>query len=144
MIIAPDLSVAAAIDWEVATVGPPEIDLAHWLFFDQFSTEASGFARLDGWPDRDETVRLYQEMSGHPVVDLEYYDVMQALFMATTLIRQSDNRVERGLAGADTRMGHDNTVTQMLARMLELPVPELSADYAAHRAGPIRAPAPEA
>ena len=41
--------------------------------------------------------------------------------------------VARGLAAADTRMGHDNTVTQMLARRLDLPVPDLSPDYLAHR-----------
>ena len=45
------------------------------------------------------------------------------------------------LAPPDTRMGHDNTVTQMLARRLGLPVPELSPDYLAHRgARPIHEP----
>jgi len=34
-------------------------------------------------------------------------------------------------------MGHDNTVTQMLARRLGLPVPELSPDYLAHRGMPV-------
>ena len=53
--------------------------------------------------------------------------------MATTLIRQADARVARGLAPPDTRMGHDNTVTQMIARRLGLPVPDLSPDYLAHR-----------
>jgi hypothetical protein len=33
-------------------------------------------------------------------------------------------------------MGHHNTVTQMLARRLGLPVPELSPDYLAHRGQP--------
>ena len=55
--------------------------------------------------------------------------------MATTLIRQADFRVANGLAVADTRMGHDNAVTQMLARRLGLPVPNLSPDYIAHRSG---------
>jgi hypothetical protein len=35
-------------------------------------------------------------------------------------------------------MGHDNTVTQMLARLLDLPVPPLSSDYLAHRGLPVR------
>jgi len=39
------------------------------------------------------------------------------------------------LAPPDTRMGHDNAVTQMIARRLGLPVPELSPDYLAHRRG---------
>ncbi len=32
-------------------------------------------------------------------------------------------------------MGHDNTVTQMLARKLGLAIPPLSPDYVAHRGG---------
>jgi hypothetical protein len=57
---------------------------------------------------------------------------VQSLFLATTLIWQADARVQRGELPAGTRMGHDNTLAQMLAQMLarrlELPVPELSAD----------------
>jgi hypothetical protein len=63
--------------------------------------------------------------------------MMEELFMATTLIRQADGRVAKGLAPPDTRMGHDNTVTQMLARRLSMEVPELSVDYLAHRGMPI-------
>jgi hypothetical protein len=60
---------------------------------------------------------------------------MESLFMATTLIRQADRRVAEGLATSKNRMGHDNTVTQMIARRLGLAVPALSPDYIAHRGG---------
>jgi aminoglycoside phosphotransferase (APT) family kinase protein len=136
MIFRGDLTVAAALDWEVATIGPPEIDIAHWLFFDEFATDAVGIERLDGWPDRRSTVAEYEARSGRRLHHLEYFDVMQQLFMATTLIRQSDRRIALGRSDPDSRMGHDNTVTQMLARRVGLPVPELSADYAAHRGLP--------
>lgn len=126
-------SVAAALDWEVATIGPAEIDLAHWLFFDEFLTKASGVERLEGWPDRRTTIERYEEISGRELRELEYFDVMQLVFMATTLIRQSDRRVALGLSPAGSRMGHDNSVTQMLARRLGLAVPGLSPDYLAHR-----------
>jgi len=135
MIFGDDHRVAAAIDWEVATIGPPAIDLAHWLFFDAFATSAAGIERLEGWPDRDTTIAEYESRSGRQVVDLEYFELMDEVFMATTLIRQADFRVGNGLAPAGTRMGHDNTVTQMLARRLGRPVPELSPDYVAHRGG---------
>ena len=133
MIFASDHSVAAAVDWEVATIGRPEIDLAHWLFFDEFATTAVGVDRLPAWPDRAATVARYEELSGRRLLNLGYFDVMQQLFMAVTLIRQSDRRVARGLSGPDSRMGHDNTVTQMLARRLGMPEPELSPDWLAHR-----------
>jgi aminoglycoside phosphotransferase (APT) family kinase protein len=142
MIFGSDLSVAAAIDWEVASIGPPAIDVAHWLFFDEFLTSASGVERLAGLPDRATTLAEYQTRSGRSIEDLEYYEVLQLLFMATTLIRQADIRLAQGRLQPGTRMGHDNTVTQMLARRLGLPVPELASDYLAHRhvAGSASAP----
>jgi aminoglycoside phosphotransferase (APT) family kinase protein len=133
MIFASDHSVAAAVDWEVATIGRPEIDVAHWLFFDEFATTAVGVDRLPDWPDRTTTVARYEKLSGRRLLDLTYFDVMQELFMAITLIRQSDRRVALGLSAPESRMGHDNTVTQMLARRLGMPEPELSSDWLAHR-----------
>jgi len=135
MIFGEDGTVAAAIDWEVATVGAPGIDLGHWLFFDAFSTTGAGVARLEGWPDREETIARYEQLSGRVVADIDFFELLEELFIATTLIRQADMRVHRGLAPPDTRMGHDNAVTQMIARRLGLPVPEVSPDYLAHRRG---------
>ncbi|MCU1346565.1 MAG: phosphotransferase [Acidimicrobiia bacterium] len=135
MIFGDDLTVAAAIDWEVASIGAGEIDLAHWLFFDEFTTAAAGVERLPGWPNRDATVERYRQLSGSAVQDLEFFEIMDHVFMATTLIRQADIRVEQGVTAPGTRMGNDNIVTQMLARRLDLPVPDLSPDYLAHRTG---------
>ena len=91
--------------------------------------------RLPGWPDRDTTVATYEKVSGRAVADLDLFELLEELFIATTLIRQADMRVERGLAPPDTRMGHDNGVTRLIARRLGLPVPDLSPDYVSHRGG---------
>jgi len=136
MIFAEDHTVAAALDFETAMIGPAARDVAHWLVFDQFQTDAVGIDRLPGWPDRATTISRYESLSERPLGNLEFFDVMESLFMATTLIRQADARVAKGLAPPETRMGHDNTVTQMLARALGLPVPALSPDYLAHRGVP--------
>ena len=92
---------------------------------------------MAGWPDRDATIARYEEISGRRVQNLDLFEMIDELFMATTLIRQADTRVAKGLAPPGTRMGHDNTVTQMLARRLGLEVPPLSPDYVAHRAMPV-------
>jgi aminoglycoside phosphotransferase (APT) family kinase protein len=134
IIFAEDHRVAALIDWEVASIGHPAIDLAHWTFFDEFATGACGVDRLPGWPGRDETIARYAELAGRPVADIAYFELMEELFIATTLIRQADRHVTAGRLGPGTRMGHDNVVTQMLARRLDLPVPEIDPDYLAHRA----------
>jgi len=135
MLFSDDNTVAAAVDWETASIGPAGRDVSHWLFFDEFQTDAVGIDALEGWPDREQTVDAYETRSGRRLGDLTFFDVLESLFMATTLIRQSDRRVVAGLAPPETRMGHDNTVTQMLARKLGLEVPPLSPDYIAHRGG---------
>ena len=129
-------TVAAAIDWETASIGPAGRDLAHWLFFDEFQTQAVAIDRLPGWPDRETTIACYETISGRRLGNLDFFDVMESLFMATTLIRQADRRVALALAPPGNRMGHDNTVTQLLARKLGLAVPPLSPDYVAHRTPP--------
>ncbi len=147
MIFADDLTVAAAIDWEVATIGPAAVDVAHWLIFDEFATTACGVQRLPGFPDRRATIAQYQDRSGRTLHDLEYFEVLQGLFLATTLIRQADAGIRSGRLAEGSRMGHDNAVTQMLARRLGLPVPELAEDYVRHRrldAVPSAAPDPHA
>jgi aminoglycoside phosphotransferase (APT) family kinase protein len=134
---------AALIDWEVATIAPPEADVAHWLIFDEFATTAAGVERLPGYATRDEIIDRYEAASGRRLGDVGYFEIAQAFFLAATLIRQADAHVRQGKLPADTRMGHDNALTQMLARRLGLPVPELSADYLLHRSGK-RPPQPAA
>jgi aminoglycoside phosphotransferase (APT) family kinase protein len=74
-----DLSVAAMLDWEGATLGPPEIDVAWWVMFDEFLCEANGLTRLAGVPDRRGTLARYSEIAGHPLRDIEYYEVLAGL-----------------------------------------------------------------
>jgi aminoglycoside phosphotransferase (APT) family kinase protein len=133
MIFGDDLSVAAAIDWELATIGPPGLDLGHWLFFDELLTDASGVARLAGFPDRATTIARHRERSGRSVDDIAWFETLAALFTATTVIRQADIGVEQGRLAPDTRLGHDNAITRVLARELGLPPPDLSRDWLAHR-----------
>jgi aminoglycoside phosphotransferase (APT) family kinase protein len=134
---------AALIDWEIAAIAPPEADIAHWLIFDEFATSAAGIERLPGYAAREEIIGRYEATSGRRLGDVGYFEIAQALFLATTLIRQADAHVRRGTLPAGTRMGQDNALTQTLARRLGLPVPELSGDYLLHRGGrrPPRAPA---
>jgi aminoglycoside phosphotransferase (APT) family kinase protein len=133
MIFGADDRVAAVIDWEQPIIGPAGVDLGYWLMMDEFHAEGIGVERLPGWPGEAETIRRYQALSGRTVGDIDYFIVLAAFWIATTLIRQADIAVEQGRLSPDTRMGFDNTTTQMIARRLGLPVPELSVDFAAHR-----------
>jgi aminoglycoside phosphotransferase (APT) family kinase protein len=131
MIFADDLSVAAVLDWEAAALGPPEVDLGWWLMFDEFLTDAQGVKHLDGVPDRAGTIARYEELTGRPVRDIEYYEVLAAVTFGLIILRYVDMQVEASVLGEATTMGTCNPVTQVLARRLGLDVPELAPEYAA-------------
>ncbi len=133
MLFGADNRVAAVIDWEGPTIGPAGIDLGYWMMMDEFHAEAIEVARLPGWPGAAETQKRYEALSGRRIDDIDYFIVLAAMFISTTLIRQADIGVQEGRLSADTTMAHANSTTQMIARRLGLTVPDLSPDFAAHR-----------
>jgi aminoglycoside phosphotransferase (APT) family kinase protein len=133
MIFGPDDRVAAVIDWEGPTIGPAAIDVGYWLMMDEFHAEAIGVPRLEGWPSAQHTLAQYETLAGRRLANIDDFIVLGALFIATTLIRQADIGVEQGRLAPNSQMGHANSATQIIARRLGLPVPELAADFAAHR-----------
>lgn len=136
ILFASDQSVAAVLDWEAALIGPRGLDLGYWLMMDRFHAEAIGVERLPGWPDEAETITRYNASAGAVVPDLDYFIIMGAFFMATTMIRAADMGIASGKFAPNTRFGSDNTATQIIGEMLGLPVPPLSADFIAHRGLP--------
>jgi aminoglycoside phosphotransferase (APT) family kinase protein len=131
MIIRDDLSVAAVIDWEMAALGPPEVDLGWWVFFDRFLTEGMATPRLDGIPGRDETIAHFESLIGRRGRDVEYYEVLAALRMAIIVLREADIRVEKGVLPPTTTMGTNNPVARILAEHLGLPAPDLAPEFLA-------------
>src|SRR3546814_11593360 len=92
----PDGTVAALIDWELAALGPPEIDLAWWLYFDELFSITFGVKRLEGLPDRAETIAIYEKAAGRPVRDMDYYDILPGLRLGIVAIRQTDRPIAIG------------------------------------------------
>ena len=131
-----DQTVAAVLDWEGALIGPRALDVAYWVMSDLFHAEAIGIVRAEGWPGEAEVLAHYRQASGVEVTDLDYFIVMGAFFMGTTLIRATDNAVAAGRFAPTSTMAHANTLTQILAQRLGMPVPPLSPDFIAHRGLP--------
>jgi aminoglycoside phosphotransferase (APT) family kinase protein len=136
ILFADDQSVAAVLDWEGALVGPRALDVAYWLMSDLFHADAIGIARAPGWPAQHEVLARYREASGCDVTDIDYFIVMGAFFMGTTLIRATDNGIAAGRLPPGSTMGHANTLTQILADRLGMAIPPLSPDFIAHRGLP--------
>lgn len=122
-IIWDDFTPRAVLDWEMATVGPPELDLGWWLYFDRQFTEGLGVSRPPGFGGHEETVERYVELLGRPVQDLFYYQVFSGFRFAIVMARLTDLLVGSGVLPADTDMGTNNLATQFVAQLLDLPAP---------------------
>ncbi len=131
MLFAPDNSVAALLDWEMAGIGPGEADLGWWMFFDNLFTEGMGPAtRLEGLPDRSEMIAIYEAASGRTVRNIDFYEVLAMVRLGMIYVRQCDRQVAFGTIPATSKAFMNNPIQGMVARRLGLPVPELGADFA--------------
>ncbi|MGH7896133.1 MAG: phosphotransferase family protein [Candidatus Binatia bacterium] len=70
-----DFTPVAVLDWEMACIGPPEVDLGWFWYISYFLTEGLGLSNLPGFPDRDGTAAIYQSITKRPVRHLDYFEV---------------------------------------------------------------------
>jgi aminoglycoside phosphotransferase (APT) family kinase protein len=116
---------AAVLDWEMVTLGSPEQDVAWQIFLDRHHSEGLGNQRLPGFPSYEETLEDYSRQSGFAVEHLHYYQVFAGYRFGVIMIRIAQQMVEYGVMDEATGRGFElnNTVTQLLARLLDLPAP---------------------
>ena len=86
-----DLSVASLFDFEVASLGPPEIDLAHWLYLEDIFSVQFGVERLPGLPGGDAAVRGFERIYGWPMPYFSYYMAVAALKILVISLRDYSN-----------------------------------------------------
>jgi aminoglycoside phosphotransferase (APT) family kinase protein len=80
-------NLAAIVDWEMATIGDPLLDLA-WILMtwpDPDEERNTGYVDFTGMPSRDELMHRYASSSGLPVDAMDYYIVLARFKMACVL-----------------------------------------------------------
>jgi aminoglycoside phosphotransferase (APT) family kinase protein len=88
MIFTPDLQgVAAVLDWEMAVLGNPVQDIAWFNYLDKTFAEGLGMPRLEGLPDYESTVALWESSSGHSARDYQYYEIFAGMRYGMILSR---------------------------------------------------------
>lgn len=129
VMFAPDGSVNALIDWELAALGPSELDLAWWLYFDDLFSRRFGVERLEGLPTRDQSIAIWESATGRTAQHLEYYDVVVALRMALVAVGAFDRQVSMGNIPPENLSLNANFMTLYLAERLGMELPELGPDF---------------
>ena len=90
------------LDWELATVGDPLMDLgsalAYWVDRDddpEFASLRRQPSHLEGMPTREEFIKKYLELSGRSCDDFTFYEVF-GLFRLSVIIQQIWARYRAG------------------------------------------------
>lgn len=111
----------AVLDWEMACLASPELDVAWQLFMDRHHSEAIGIPRLAGLADYPATLRHYHERSGAELRHIDFYRVFGGLRFAIIMIRIAQQFAEYGVMDAATARNFeiDNPATRLLARTLD-------------------------
>jgi len=81
-----DFTPVAVLDWEMACVGAPEVDLVWFWFLAWFLTGGLGIDNLPGFPDRDGTAAIYESITGRPVRHLDYFEVWAAFRFGVIMV----------------------------------------------------------
>jgi aminoglycoside phosphotransferase (APT) family kinase protein len=117
-----DFKVAAVLDWDMMSLAGGESDLAWWVLFDHASSAGYGLERLPGLGTAEESVELWEQLTGQKAGNLEYHLVFAAFRMALALIRVAQILRESGAMPAEVaeQMEMNNQGIQYVASMLGL------------------------
>ena len=114
--------IKGVLDWELATVGDPLMDLgsalAYWVDRDDEAAFASlrrQPSHLPGMPTRDEFVQRYLELSGRKCSDFTFYEVF-GLFRLAVIIQQIWARFRLGQTTNPAFAGFGAAVNTMINR----------------------------
>jgi aminoglycoside phosphotransferase (APT) family kinase protein len=114
---------AAIVDWEMATVGDPLLDLG-WVLMgasddSDVAGPSSGYADWTGMPSKSELLAHYESVSGRPVDEIDYY-VILARFKIAIVLEGGYARIVKGDADNPKMQAFGGIVLDMARRAAEL------------------------
>jgi aminoglycoside phosphotransferase (APT) family kinase protein len=98
-IIYRDFEPAAALDWEMAGVGPPEVDVAWTTFFHRFFAYMAQLlgVQVPAMFDPVETAATYARLGGETLDDLAWYEALAGFRFGIILARMSLRSMAYGM-----------------------------------------------
>ncbi len=116
VLFADNRSITSVLDWELATIGPAEMDLGWYLALDELTTY---FVKrtVAGFLDRAAIIDRYETALERAVVDLEWHEIFALVRSTAINDRQARLARESGVAYPGIA-GDDNPVLQVIARRI--------------------------
>jgi aminoglycoside phosphotransferase (APT) family kinase protein len=119
MIFAPGGTPRAALDWETATFGQAEEDLAWYLFLDRHHSEGLEVPQLEGFPPPGETIARYEELAGRAMQHMGYYEVLSGFKFTVIMSRIAQAMIEWGWLEPDSDFPYNNNCSRLVDVILE-------------------------
>jgi aminoglycoside phosphotransferase (APT) family kinase protein len=117
-----DFTPVGVLDWEMASIAPPELDLAWMIFLHRFFEDIAVPLGLPGMPHfmrRNDVAATYEAASGHTPQDLDFYLLYAALRHGIVMTRVAQRAIAFGEAempdDPDDLVMHRSTLEAMLA-----------------------------
>ncbi|NKQ51613.1 phosphotransferase family protein [Amycolatopsis sp. K13G38] len=107
----------AVIDWEMATIGDPLLDLGLLLALwgqHQGMAWIQGFSRAPGAPPREHLLARYEDATGRRVRDIRYYQCL-ALFKLAAIVEAAWSQYLDGQLDTEYAAGLEHDVPALLA-----------------------------
>jgi aminoglycoside phosphotransferase (APT) family kinase protein len=111
-----DFRARAVLDWEMASIGPPELDIGWYLVIHRMTTDATG--DLPGFRARADVLRAYEAQLGRALHDLTWYEAWAAFRAAAIMVRLTRLLRDLGLV-PDLRMQEHNPPIELLQSILK-------------------------
>jgi aminoglycoside phosphotransferase (APT) family kinase protein len=110
--------ICATLDWEMVHLGNPVHDLAWWLVLDGSFTEGLNMPPLEGIPEREELIQLWESESGRSTLDLAYYEFFSVFQFGVIMSRVGTLLTAKGVFQPEDEFDRNNTCTPLLDRWM--------------------------
>jgi len=112
----------AVLDWEMATLGPRELDVGWLIYAHRIFDDIAGVMGLPGMPHfmrADDVAATYEAATGHTLRDLEFYGTLAAVQYGIVFLRTGARSVHFGEVGppaeVDNLLHNRGPLERMLA-----------------------------
>jgi aminoglycoside phosphotransferase (APT) family kinase protein len=112
-----DRQITSVLDWEMASIGPAEMDLGWYLVLDDLTTHYTK-RRIAGFLDRTEFVATYERALGRGVHDLAWYEIFALTRSIAINERQARLAATTGVAYPGVA-GEDKPVLRQITRRID-------------------------
>jgi aminoglycoside phosphotransferase (APT) family kinase protein len=118
-----DFEPVAILDWEMAYLGPPEQDVAWFVYFVRFFSDVLGLPNIAGFPSEEEGLAYYEEVSGHRLRHLDWFLAWAAFRYAVIMVRLLHRPGVRDNTPAEWTL-LDNPWTRGVAELTDVEIPQ--------------------